>query len=102
MSLPRHLCHRLWRTRLSAAIHRSFVQFEYDPGRPWFLTQSAADDAEEDCQAEDCDAWAKACIGPIDKNETILPSEEARQAELARQSAFWQSFWAVVGAVQLA
>lgn len=45
--LPYYLRQRLWPKRLSIAIRRSFVQFEYDPGRPWYLIQSAADDQDE-------------------------------------------------------
>lgn len=41
--LPRHLRQRLYQTPLASAIHRILPRFEYDPGRPWFLIQSAAD-----------------------------------------------------------
>ena len=82
--LPRHLLQRLWPKRLSIAIRRSFVQFEYDPGRPWYLIQSAADDHENHPQ-EDIRKEALNAIYPwrekiLDKLVGRLPGHRPDQA----------------------
>lgn len=81
--LPRHLRQRLWQTRLASALHRILPRFEYDPGRPWFLIQSAAD-AEAQAQHEDIQVCQADPSKPAPTAEEIVAYlQENKRAILA-------------------